>query len=122
MSEYRTFMSLTDISHANEILKIFNDFKLEYKTQDTSKDFDPSMSYNSAKDSFLIMLKQQDFEKATALLDEKLKFEINEINTSHPLFSFKIDELKDVLKYHDEWHPLDVKLAKHLLVERMRIR
>ena len=115
MSEFRTFMCLTDFSSANEIEKIFDDAKLDYKTQDTSKDFDPSMSYNSAKDSFLIMLKQQNFEKATALLDEKLKFEINEINSSHPLFSFKIEELKEVLKNHDEWHPLNVKLAKYLL-------
>ena len=34
---------------------------------------------------------------------------------SIPDFIYNNDELKDVVKNYDEWHPLDVKFAKHLL-------
>ena len=115
MSEFKTFMSLTDSIVAEEIITILKANKIDYKFQDTSKDFDASFANNSAKDSLLIMLNTSDFEKVSKLLDEKIEFNIDEIDKQHPLFSFSNTELKDVVKNYDEWHPLDVKLAKYLL-------
>jgi hypothetical protein len=115
MSEYKTFMSLTDSVVAEEMIGILKANKITIKVQDTSKDFDPSFMYNTAKDSILIMLNPLDFDKASRLLDENMKFDINEIDKQHPLFTFTTDELKDVVKNYDEWHPLDVKLAKYIL-------
>ena len=115
MSEFKTFMSLTDPLVAEEIIAILKANKIDYKFQDTSKDFDASFANNSAKDSLLIMLNTNDFDKASVLLDEKMEFNIDEIDKQHPLFSFSNTELKEVVKNYDEWHPLDVKLAKYLL-------
>lgn len=115
MSEFKTFMSLTDAVIADEMIQILEAHKIAYKLQDTSKDFDASFANNGAKDSFLIMLNPNDFDKASVVLEENTKLEIDEIDTQHPLFDFSTDELKDVVKNYDEWHPADVKLAKHLL-------
>jgi hypothetical protein len=118
MSEFKTFMSLTDSDVADEIIGILKANKIDYKFQDTSKDFDASFANNSAKDSLLIMLNTNDFDKASKLLDENMKFNVDEIDDQHPLFSFSNSELKDVVKNYDEWHPLDVKLAKYLLQKK----
>lgn len=115
MSDFKTYMSLTEIEQVTEITKILTEFNIPFRIQDTSKDFDVSFSNNEAKNSFLIMLDQNDFDKASAVLEDKMKFDINEIDKQHPLFSFSASELKDVVKNYDEWHPFDVKLAKYLL-------
>ena len=115
MIEFKTFMSLTDSSVAEEMIQILKVNKIAFKIQDTSKDFDATFANNTAQDSILIMLNPNDFDKASRIMDENMQFNINEIDSLHPLFSFTIDELKDVVKNYDEWHPLDVKLAKHLL-------
>ncbi|MEO8233845.1 MAG: hypothetical protein ABI549_00395 [Flavobacterium sp.] len=108
-------MSLTDSSVAEEMIQILKVNKIAFKIQDTSKDFDATFANNKAQDSILIMLNPNDFDKSSRILDENMQFNINEIDSLHPLFTFTIDELKDVVKNYDEWHPLDVKLAKHLL-------
>lgn len=117
MNEFKTFMSLTNRTIAEEMIKILNDNKIEFKFQDTSKDFDVTFSNDSSKNSFLIMLKPNDFNLASKVLDDHIELDIKEIDSNHPLFSFTNDELKDVILNYDEWHPLDVKLAKHLLKE-----
>ncbi len=115
MSEFKTFMSLTDSVIADEMVQILEAHNIAYKLQDTSKDFDASFANNEAKNSFLIMLNPSDFDKASLLLEENVKLEINDINSQHPLFDFTTEELKDVVKNYDEWHPADVKLARQLL-------
>jgi len=115
MIDFKTFLSLTDSIFANEMIQILKANNIEFKVQDTSKDFDASFANNSAKDSILIMINPNDFDKASKLLEENMEFKIDEIDTQHPLFSFNTEELKDVIKNYDEWHPLDVKLARYLL-------
>ena len=115
MSEFKTFMSLTDSVIADEMVQILEAHNIAYKLQDTSRDFDASFANNEAKNSFLIMLNPSDFDKASLLLEENVKIEINDINSQHPLFDFTTEELKDVVKNYDEWHPADVKLARQLL-------
>jgi len=115
MEEYKTFMSITNSNVADDVIEILDANKFAFKIQDTSKDFDPSFAINPAKNSILIMLKQIDFERASSVLEKKTSFNIDEIDSQHPLFSFNKDELKNVIKNYDEWHPLDVKLAKYLL-------
>ena len=113
--EFKTFMSLTNLTVAEEIIKILSENKIDFKFQDTSKDFDVTFSNDFSKNSFLIMLKPIDFNVASKVLEDYTEFDIDEIDSQHPLFSFTNDELKDVILNYDEWHPLDVKLAKHLL-------
>lgn len=117
MPGFKTFMDLTDPETAMEYAAILDGHKIPYKLQDTSKDFDASMSFNKATKTFMLMLNPKDFEQANALLELKAAFDIDQINASHPFFSFSNDELSDVVMNYDEWNPTDVKLAKHLLAK-----
>lgn len=118
MGDFKTFMSLTDPKIAQEFAVILEAHKIPFKTQDTAKDFDASFANNQAKQSILIMLNPNDFDKASSVLEQNITLDINEIDPQHPLFSFSTEELKDVVKNYDEWHPIDVKLAKHLLKQQ----
>jgi len=116
MSDFKTFMSIPNANVAEDIIQTLKTSKLDFRVQDTAKDFDATFaSNNEAKNSVLIMLDPNDFEEANAVLDENTKFDISEIDPQHPLFSFSTNELEDVVKNYDEWHPIDVKLAKYLL-------
>jgi hypothetical protein len=118
MGDLKTFMSLTDSEVAKEITAILETNKVPFFLQDTSKDFDVTFANNDAKNAFLIMLHPSDFEKASTVLEQQTPLDYNNIDPQHPLLSFSIDELKDVVKNFDEWHPIDVKLAKHLLSQQ----
>lgn len=118
MGDLKTFMSLTDSEVAREITAILETNKVPFFLQDTSKDFDVTFANNEAKNAFLIMLHPSDFDKASIILEQQTPLDYNNIDPQHPLLSFSIDELKDVVKNFDEWHPIDVKLAKYLLSQQ----
>lgn len=115
MSDFKTFMSLNDLAIADEMAVILETHKIPFKLQDTAKDFDASFANDPAKQSFLIMINPKDFERTSAILEQHTLLNLDEIDPQHPLFSFSTEELKDVVKNYDEWHPIDVKLAKYLL-------
>ena len=115
MSDLKTYMSLTDAESASEITSILTKNKIPFKIQDTGKDFDASFSMNKASKSILILLHSNDFERANAVVDTELILDENTIDKEHFLYGFSNDELLDVIKNSEEWHPLDVKLAKQLL-------
>jgi hypothetical protein len=118
MSDYKTYMSLTDLESAFEITTILTNKGIPFKVEDTSKNFDASFSMNKADKSIMIFLDPKDFEKANSIIDNELVLNKNEINKEHFLYSFSTDELLDVIKNTEEWHPLDVKLAKEILKDR----
>lgn len=115
MSDFKTFMDLTDAGLAMEYAAILDGHQIPYKLQDTSRDFDASMSFNKATKTFILMLHPNDFEQANSLFELKSAFDMEQINASHPFFAFSTSELSDVVMNYDEWNPLDVRLAKHLL-------
>lgn len=118
MHNFKTYKNLTDIVLAKEIAKILETHKIVHKILDTSNDFDATFSLDDTKNSILILLDSKDFDHADKLIDENLNFDINQFSSQHPFFSFTKEELIEVVKNFDDWSPLDVKLANHLLKEQ----
>lgn len=118
MSDFKTYMSLTNLGTASDIIFVLKNRGIEYKVEDTSKNFDPSFSLNSFNKPIIIFLKPIDFEKANIALNDDLKFNKEDFDDNHFLFNFNDNELLDVIKNPEEWHPLDVKLALKILEER----
>lgn len=112
---FKTFMSLSDEETAKEISDILTAGKVQHHIHDSKKDFDPSFSQSDVGKSILLQIRPQDFKMAEALINDKLELREEHIDPDHFLHGFSEDELKDVIKNADEWHPLDVKLSKHLL-------
>ena len=117
-ADFKTFMSLSEPEIAKEISDILTEGKILHKIHDSRKDFDPTFSNNPTGKDIQIQLQASDFQAAVALIDSKIELKQHEINPDHFLFDYSDEELKEVIKSADEWHPLDVKLAKHILKER----
>ncbi|MGC4039818.1 MAG: hypothetical protein QM710_03235 [Flavobacterium sp.] len=118
MADFKTYMSLTDNESVSEITAILTKHHIPYKVEDTSKNFDASFSMNKADKSIMVFLNPADFEKATAVIDSELVLDESQINQDHFLYSFSNEELLDVIKTSEEWHPMDVKLSKVILRDR----
>jgi hypothetical protein len=108
-------MSFPNLSQADAVIALLNENSISYKLQDTSKDFDVTFSIDSSKNAFLIMLLETDFDKANQLIEDKIPIDTRTFDSTHPFYTFTIDELTEVVKNYDEWFPADVKLAKELL-------
>jgi hypothetical protein len=108
-------MSFPNLSQADAVIALLNENSISYKVQDTSKDFDVTFSIDSSKNAFLIMLLETDFDKANQLIEDKIPIDTRTFYSTHPFYTFTIDELTEVVKNYDEWFPADVKLAKELL-------
>jgi hypothetical protein len=116
MSDFKTYMSFIDADSSLELTALLEKNDIPYILQDTKSDFDPSMSLNEANKPYLIQIQEEDREKVDQLVKES--YDISKVNKEHFLYSFSDDELIDVLKNEEEWHPLDVLLAKKLIQEK----
>ena len=116
--DFRTFMSFAEPDLAQEIITILTDGKILHDFYDSRKDFNPAFNNSELGKEILIQLLPADFKKAEALVNEKMPLREEEIDPDYFLFGFTDEELKDVVRSADEWHVLDVKLAKHLLSKK----
>lgn len=114
----KVFMTLKEAEQVQEIASILETGKILHSIHDNNKDFDPTMSNNEAGKGIDILLLPQDFAKADQLISEKIELKDEMIDPEHFLFEFSESELRDVIKHSDEWHPLDVKLAKKILEDK----
>jgi hypothetical protein len=116
--DFKTFMGFSDPQMAQEIAAILAEAKILYNIYDSRKDFDPAFNNSELGKEILIQIRQQDFGRAESLVNEKMPFQIENADSDHFLFGFSNEELKEVVKRADEWHVLDVKLAKYLLQQK----
>ncbi len=115
MNDFKTFMSLTEEAIASEIISILKKNNIQFKVEDTRKNFDASFSLSEVNKPILIFLNPMDFEKANKFIDHEMIIDEDKINKNHFLYSFSNEELLNVVKNPNEWHPFDLKLAKKIL-------
>lgn len=115
MSDFKTFMSITEDAIASEIISILKKNNIQFKVEDTRKNFDASFSLSEVNKPILIFLNPLDFEKANKIIDQEMIIDEENINKGHFLYSFTDEELLELVKNPNEWHPFDVKLAKKIL-------
>ena len=115
MNDFKTFMSLTEEAIASEIISILKKNNIQFKVEDTRKNFDASFSLSEVNKPILIFLNPMDFEKANKFIDHEMIINEDKINKNHFLYSFSNEELLNVVKNPNEWHPFDLKLAKKIL-------
>jgi len=116
MSDFKTYMSFIDAESSLELTALLKKNDIPYILQDTKADFDPTMSLNEANKPYLIQIHTEDLEKVDQLVKES--FDISRIDKEHFLYDFSDEELIDVLKNEEEWHPLDVLLAKKIIQQK----
>ncbi len=114
---FTSFRKYPDASQAKGLEQFLKDNNIECLYIDNSPRLGTAFGGEMQKE-YEIQLRQPDFEKATLLLEELAKEEVNQLPDDYYLLEFTDDELIDVVVKKDEWNEFDYLLAIRLLKER----
>lgn len=116
-SKFITFQRFDFIEDAVELTSFLKEKEIEYRIDNMPPSLGASFGNPDAKE-YLIKLKQEDFEKADELLLQLSSKLIETADSSHYLFDFTNEELKEIIVKKDEWSHFDYLLAQRILKER----
>ena len=114
---FTSFRKYPDASQAKGLEQFLKDNNIECLYIDNSPRLGTAFGGEMQKE-YEIQIQQPDFEKATLLLEELAKEEVNQLPDDYYLLEFTDDELIDVVVKKDEWNEFDYLLAIRLLKER----
>ncbi|NDI98107.1 hypothetical protein GWA97_03370 [Flavobacterium sp. LaA7.5] len=114
---FTSFRKYPDASQAKGLEQFLKDNNIECLYIDNSPRLGTAFGGEMQKE-YEIQIQQPDFEKATLLLEELAKEEVNQLPDDYYLLEFTDEELIDVVVKKDEWNEFDYLLAIRLLKER----
>ncbi|KAF2518478.1 hypothetical protein E0W68_09130 [Flavobacterium salilacus subsp. salilacus] len=114
---FTSFRKYPDASQAKGLEQFLSDNNIECLYIDNSPRLGTAFGGEMQKE-YEIQIQQPDFEKATLLLEELAKEEVNQLPDDYYLLEFTDEELIDVVVKKDEWNEFDYLLAIRLLKER----
>lgn len=112
---YRSFQSKPDFEAFIAILEAHS---ITYETEDYPTNFISDKINGSFNHEYQVKLEQINFQKVDEIFKRHAEKQLDTISPDYFLFSFSIEELKEVIRKQDEWSPLDVVLAQKLLSEK----
>ncbi len=117
-NKFTLYQRFPDRERASELISVLKQQKIDFKLIDNRPPLDLTFSNNTLQNEVQILVKQADFEKLNAVLNEQAAKLIDQVDSSHYLYDFSNEELYDILLKHDEWSALDFQIAQKLLLER----
>lgn len=118
MNQYAVYKRFNDPSLAREYFEELQENGVDCVLSDNSPSIDITFSGNTYQNQTELKVRQEEFEKANAVLESKAKEEIAEVDKEHYLFEFSDDELYEILLKKDEWSEFDYSLARQILTDR----
>lgn len=116
-SKFITFQKFNFQEDAVELASFLRESEIEYRIENMPPSLGANFGNPDAKE-FLVKLQQKDFEKADKLLLQLSSKLIETADSSHYLFGFTNEELKEIVVKKDEWNHFDYLLAQKILKER----
>ncbi|MFT6921073.1 MAG: hypothetical protein ACJA1C_000067 [Crocinitomicaceae bacterium] len=103
---------------ANEIVLLLLDGGIQSKI--IKESFSPAATFSggSLSSNYEILIQETDAENARSILKENARLFLSDVDSSHYLFSFTDQELRDVLVKNHEWSEFDVLLSEKILEDR----
>ncbi|QEE49726.1 DUF2007 domain-containing protein [Flavobacterium alkalisoli] len=120
MSKITTFKKFPDIIQAKELKEFLEQNGIESFVSDGKPSVDNSFGGGIPVD-YEVKIKAVDFERASLLVEERVKETLGDVDKDYYLFSFTNEELYDVLIKQDEWNEFDYLLARKLLTDRGKV-
>lgn len=116
--EFITYQKFNDPALAEELVELLAKYDIDYKVQEESTGFDPSLAMGNEAVDYAVKIKSSDFERVNKVLTEYDEKNIKGVDADYYLFGFSDDELIEVVTKADEWSTFDVVLARKMLDER----
>lgn len=113
MVHYRTF---EDEETARTVLLNLLDSKdILYEGAALEKNNDHHLTAVVQKPGYAVSIQPEDFSRVEALMDDLAGEDLKNLDKSHYLYQFNIDELKEIIEKPYEWSANDVAIAVKLL-------
>ncbi|MFT7611552.1 MAG: hypothetical protein ACI9J3_000497 [Parvicellaceae bacterium] len=116
--EFLKFKTVRDQIEADDYATLFEQADIPVLQTNNVSNLDQSFSGHSLNDSYFILIRLGDFEKARKILVDEADKIITELDQDYYLFDFSDKELTNILKKPDEWGEIDQRLAAQLLHKR----
>jgi hypothetical protein len=118
-NEFLSFRKFNSPEQAEQLLDILTNNGIPYFIVDETSNYDPStLSGTSLQKTIMIKIKSSDFILAEKLLGEAASQNLENADKDYYLFSFKDEELIEILLKPDEWNAFDIELSKKILKEK----
>ncbi|MEI9945274.1 MAG: hypothetical protein WDN26_13795 [Chitinophagaceae bacterium] len=118
MSAFVKYKTFNDKALATELCRVLSENNIPFEWEGSEGFFDMSFANNDILNLYHVKLLTTDFEKADALLEKIMVENIERPTDDYYLYSFSVEELKDILKAPLEWNEFDRYWAKRLLAEK----
>src|SRR5438477_6380675 len=116
--QFLTFQSFTDLDLAKEIADRLSGANIPVQVEDTSPPIPPMIMGTSLTPDIRVKIRQEDFQKAHAVLEQFYAKQVDLVEKDYYLFEFTNEELLKIIKTPDEWGHFDYRLAQKILKER----
>lgn len=110
------FRNLNNINDAKQLEALLDESGISSIIKDVSSSLDGNFSGSSRE--YELQVLQEDFEKASGILEAKALELLNDVPADYYLYEFTDEELMEVLAHRDEWSEFDYLLSRKLLTER----
>ncbi|RYY55283.1 MAG: hypothetical protein EOO09_11070 [Chitinophagaceae bacterium] len=120
MKELLLFKSFYEMDEAENLRDFLLSKGIHCKIEKSRVLLDTVYIGHTGDKTILLLMAEEDFEKANNLIDEEVSSRIGEIGPDYYLHDMSDEELADILRKPDEWNNQDVLIAKSLLEKRGR--
>jgi len=116
---FAVFKKFNDLDLAKAYAAILDEHGIDHRVGDNSPALDLTFSGSTALDQTELFVRQDQFEKAHAVLED-IAPSLEDLPEDHYLHKFNNDELYEILAKPDEWSEPDHVLAQKILEARGR--
>jgi hypothetical protein len=117
MAAFITFQVFNQADRARELVDLLESKQIPYEVEDSNANL-PLLSSDIQLTEIKVTLRQEDFNKADAMLEAIAINNLKDIPSDHYLLSFSDEELLEIVEKPDEWNKNDFVLAQKLLRDR----
>lgn len=116
--ELITFQEFSDPGVAGEFAEQLSSEGVDFLLEKPPGLLDNIIIGTSSDPAIIIKLRPADFSRAQNILQEYYTKRVDLVDKDYYLFSFKDEELKEILARPDEWGVFNYLLAQKILIER----
>ncbi|ANE51704.1 hypothetical protein [Flavisolibacter tropicus] len=118
MQEFLTFKTFPDNETALDFAEVLKQQNINYFIEEDILVFDPSYANNPLNKDYAIKIMSGDFIRATKAYEDYFFTHLDQVDSDYYLFSFSVEELKDIIVKPDEWGSFDYQLAQKILKDK----
>jgi hypothetical protein len=118
MQNFLTFKTFPDKETVLDFAEVLKQQNITYFIEEDMLVFDPSYANNPLNKDYALKIRSGDFNRATKAYEDYFATHLDQVDSDYYLFSFSVEELKEIIAKPDEWGSFDYQLAQKILKDK----